>query len=309
MQLRKENALDDELFEEFTAQAEKTKKFLDEAQTKLDATTLRWEKENTLKEARDIEDAKNEALRIFDERKQNRAGLMEVPKQEYEEAKGLLDENLAGIAQAEKVMSENDEGTAPYTQAQGEKAQLEAQTQGLRDTADGKYSKLVPFLIDQGRDDQYVSEGLEFTAYHNLELAKEAGETAQAAIDENKDEEKALKRELKDAEWALNNAKSQDEYVHAREVYDDVVGRSERLDAVLSEARKTMDELEGVVGDLQKEYDDAKDARKEYAKFLRDNNLEVEEYDPKEGPPREPEESITSQVMRLGTLQFYAADS
>lgn len=113
--MRKENALDDELFEEFTAQAEKTKKFLDEAQTKLDATTLRWEKENTLKEARDIEDAKNEALRIFDERKQNRAGLMEVPKQEYEEAKGLLDENLAGIAQAEKVMSENDEGTAPYT--------------------------------------------------------------------------------------------------------------------------------------------------------------------------------------------------
>lgn len=62
MQMRKENALDDELFEEFSKQAEKTEKFLNEAQTKLDATTLRWEKENTLKEARDLEDAKNEAL-------------------------------------------------------------------------------------------------------------------------------------------------------------------------------------------------------------------------------------------------------
>lgn len=77
-------------------------------------------------------------------------------------------------------------------------------------------AKLLPFLIDQGRDDQYISEGLEFTAFTNLELAKEAGENAKAAIDENKDEEKSLKRELKDAEWALNNAKSQDEYVAAR---------------------------------------------------------------------------------------------
>jgi len=47
--MRKENALDDELFEEFTQQAEKTAKFLNEAQTKLEATTLRWDKEDKLK--------------------------------------------------------------------------------------------------------------------------------------------------------------------------------------------------------------------------------------------------------------------
>jgi len=77
----------------------------------------------------------------------------------------------------------------------------------------------------------------------------------------------------------------------------------------LGEARRTVEELEGVVGDLEKEYNDRKSEREEFAKFLRDNNLEVEEYDPTTGPPGEPEESITSQVMRLGTLKFYEGDA
>lgn len=128
-------------------------------------------------------------------------------------------------------------------------------------------------MIDQGRDDQYISEGKEFIAFENLNIAREAGENAKAAIDENKEEEKALKRELKDAEWALNNAKSQDEYLYAREVYDDVVGRSDRLAAVLDEARSTVEGLEGTLKELEDAYKEAKDQRKEYADFLRENNL------------------------------------
>lgn len=185
-------------------------------------------------------------------------------------------------------MNDNDENSPPWNEAKGELDQLTPQTQGLRDAVDAAMVKLTPFLIDQARDDQYISEGLEFTAYHNLTLAREAGESARAAIEENKDEEKALQRAFKDAEWALNNAQNQDEYVHAREVYDDVVRRKDSLDAVLSEARKTMDELEGHLEGLENEFNEAKEKRKEYADFLRENNLDVDEYDPAEGPPREP---------------------
>lgn len=224
---------------------------------------------------------------------------MEGPQEAVDNAKEALKNNTDAIALAQQTMAGSQEGEQAYESAKADLEQLEPQTQGLRDTLEAAEAKLTPFLIDQGRDNQYVAEGLEFTAWTNLQLAKEAGETARAAVDENKDEEKALARELKDAKWALDNAKSQDEYVHAREVYEDVKGRSDRLGETLSEARKTLEELEGVVGDLEQEYNSKKEEREGYAKFLRDNNLDVEEYDPKEGPPREPKESITSNLMRV----------
>lgn len=98
--MRKDNALDDELFEEFSAQAEKTKKFLDEAQQKLDATTLKWEKEKALKEARDLEDIKQAAIAELTRRKEARDGLMKGPQDAFDQAKEALDQNKTAIETA-----------------------------------------------------------------------------------------------------------------------------------------------------------------------------------------------------------------
>lgn len=67
--MRNDNVLDDELFEEYDMYTREAKKALDQAQARLDKTTLEWEKENALKELRDLETAKTEALAEFESRK------------------------------------------------------------------------------------------------------------------------------------------------------------------------------------------------------------------------------------------------
>lgn len=59
IRLRNDNVFDDDLFDEYDAQAKATQQFLDEAEKKLRATELKWDGEKILKEARDLQDAKD----------------------------------------------------------------------------------------------------------------------------------------------------------------------------------------------------------------------------------------------------------
>lgn len=180
-------------------------------------------------------------------------------------------------------------------------------TQGLQDTFDQAETRLTPFLVDQALDDKYAKEGEEFIAYTNLQNARQAGESAKLAVEENKEEEVHLAREFNDAKWALDNANNQEEYIYAKEWYDDVKARKEALDKTLSEARDTIEQLEGHLEDLEGEYNRLKGEREAFAKILTDNGLEAGEFDPAEGGPEEPEESILSNLLRIGTFGWYDA--
>lgn len=89
--------MDDELFEEFDALARDAEKALQSAKDRLAKTMLEWEKENALKELRDLETLKQEALAEFDSRKEAREIEMADSKGAFDDAVAALDANTKAI--------------------------------------------------------------------------------------------------------------------------------------------------------------------------------------------------------------------
>jgi len=164
----------------------------------------------------------------------------------------------------------------------------------LRTARDEAREALTPVLVAQGMDEYYAASGLEYVAYENWKTAGEQLERSREALAEADAELPHLEEELATAEYELELAASnarRDEYEYAADVERDVRARYEAQMEKKRIAQEQVDQLEPETEALEQTLDDAREDREAQGRRLKDEaDVDVEPFDPAEGPPTLPEE-------------------
>lgn len=104
-----------------------------------------------------------------------------------------------------------------------------------------------------------------------------------------------LEPEFEHAQYELDRATNREEYEYAREIFDDIKGRLDQTRENYNIAKEIVDRLEVDVPTLKQAYDDAEQTRKDTAEEIKQAaNIDVPEFDPKNGPPTLPEDEDAS---------------
>jgi DNA repair exonuclease SbcCD ATPase subunit len=201
---------------------------------------------------------------------------------------------LGEIERLNGLIAEAEAANEDTTNLEGELATAEGETQGLRDARDAAQEALNPVLLAQGMDEYYLASGLEYVAYENWKTAGDQLERSREALAEAEEELPHLEEELAAAEYELNLAADnarRDEYEHAAEVERDVRARYDAQAEKQRIAREQVDQLEPETEQLKSDWTDATTDREAQARRLKDEaDVDVEPFDPAEGPPSLPEE-------------------
>jgi len=104
--LRNQNATDDELFDEFDARATETLQVLNETQTKLDATTAKYDVENALKTQRESDLQTQMEQQAFEQRSNDREQWFNDLSRDAETAQTDLTNNGTEITNTTQAMSD-----------------------------------------------------------------------------------------------------------------------------------------------------------------------------------------------------------
>lgn len=206
---------------------------------------------------------------------------------------------MGEIERLKGLIQEGNDAGDDTTALQTELNEAENETQGLRSAKDGAREALEPVLKAQGMDEYYAASGLEYVAYENWRVAGEQLERSREALAEAEEELPGLEEELAAAEYELELAASnarRDEYEHAAEVERDVRARYDAQTEKRRIAQEQVDQLGPETEDLEQTLADAKEDREAQARRLKDEvDLDVEPFDPAEGPPSLPEEEESTE--------------
>lgn len=104
--LRNQNATDDELFDEFDARATETLQVLNETQTKLDATTAKYDVEYALKTQRESDLQTQMEQQAFEQRSNDREQWFNDLSRDAETAQTDLTANQTEITNTTQAMSD-----------------------------------------------------------------------------------------------------------------------------------------------------------------------------------------------------------
>jgi hypothetical protein len=104
--LRNQNATDDELFDEFDARATETLQVLNETQTKLDATTAKYDVEFALKTQRESDLATQMEQQAFNQRSADREQWFNDLSRDAQTAQTALTSNQTDITNTTNAMSD-----------------------------------------------------------------------------------------------------------------------------------------------------------------------------------------------------------
>lgn len=104
--LRNQNATDDELFDEFDARATETLQVLNETQTKLDATTAKYDVEYALKTQRESDLQTQMEQQAFEQRSNDREQWFNDLSRDAETAQTDLTNNGTEITNTTQAMSD-----------------------------------------------------------------------------------------------------------------------------------------------------------------------------------------------------------
>lgn len=230
-------------------------------------------------------------LAEFDTRSAERKTQLENLNGLLESAKTDLEANLTEIERLEGELN-SDPGNSTL---EGELQTARDATEGLRDAKNTAQENVNPILFSQGMDDYYLQKGLEFVSYTNLKTAEEGLERSRGQLEEAKADLPDAEEHFSNAQYELELAKmtnNREEYEYARGLFDEAEARLNDLRRKESEASEEVQRLEMEMPDIEQEFKDAKKNREDQAQFIKDAaDVDVEPYDPAEGPPAPPEEA------------------
>lgn len=276
------------LFNEFQKYYDDALANVEKAKAKYDATAAQYEVEKAAKEARERDEAAKLALADFETRSNDRKTEFTGLDATFTAAKAALDANLTAIENLKGQLN-SDPTNAAAAQWQSDLDDAEAATEGLRDAKTTAEEARAPVLLAQGLDSYYIKSGLEFTAYENFKAANDNLEGATEALNDVAAIEFALEEELETAVYEIGRANNQKEYEKAERILEDVQTRYDAMMEKKNIAQAAFDTLSVDVPNLKQAYDDAKQAREDEKQFIKDNaGIEVDEFDPTEGPPTLP---------------------
>lgn len=132
----------------------------------------------------------------------------------------------------------------------------------------------------------------EYNAFEAWNKAKMSVDDANMKVAEVGEELPYAEEELAYAQHELEIANGPKEYDAARASLDEKEARVAELNEKMNAAQAVVQELADEVPTLLEDYEAKKLARKAQKDFIKDNaNIDVEEFDPAQGPPPLPEEA------------------
>lgn len=124
-----------------------------------------FEVERIQKEARDLEEGKNNALAEFERRSGEREQAFNNMQQSIEDAGLDLEEHLGRVSDQQELVDGTDDTDPAKAGMIEELEALQDQTGGYEDAISGLNDQLPALLLAQGLDQMYILEGTEYLAY------------------------------------------------------------------------------------------------------------------------------------------------